>query len=146
MLGAGPLAVRPTVQLVTSPRQLWLPFLVVAGATALGLWLLWLAPHPPCSALLAPPLRNLFGDRVLHSPSHLWFFYHAMRHTHVAASVIGGAFMSALACALVGQAHAGRPRSLREALVSQPVRYGTILFLGLITQTEDLDPAGGPLM
>ncbi len=120
---------RQTGQLVRSQRMLWLPFLVVAFVEVLLIGLIWLAPHPPFSNYLAPPIRYFFTDRVLHYPWHLWFLYLAMKHTYVAASLLVGAFMTGVACAMVRQVHEGRGLSLREALVSRQVRYSRVVIL-----------------
>ena len=78
-------------KLLGPDRALWRPFLATLLVEFLLLLLFWLAPHPPFSTLLAPPIRYVFGDRVLHYPRHLWFLYEAMKHTHLAASVLVGA-------------------------------------------------------
>ena len=127
------LTLRQTARVIRSHRKLWLPFLVVAAVEVLFLGLVWLAPHAPFSAVLAPPLRYFFGDRILHYPWHLWFLYHVMKHTHVAASILIGAFMTGVACAMVRQLHKGQPFSLRDALIEKQVRYGTTVLLWLIT-------------
>lgn len=126
------LTCRQTAQLVGAHRKLWLPFLVVAVVEALFIGLVWLAPHPPYSKLLAPPLRYFFGDRILHYPWHLWFLYHAMKHTHFVASIVIGAFMSGIACVMVRQAHEGIPLSLRTALVSRQVAYGRVVLIWIL--------------
>jgi hypothetical protein len=126
------LTLRQTVKLFASHRKLWLPFLVVAVVEALCVGLVWLAPHPPFSKLLAPPIRYFFSDSVLHYPRHLWFLYFVMKHTHVLAATLFGAFMTGVACAMVAQVHQGQPLSLRDALVSRHVRYWTMVFLWLI--------------
>ncbi|MBI4355961.1 MAG: tetratricopeptide repeat protein [Candidatus Omnitrophica bacterium] len=125
-------AAQQTVKLLGPHRKLWLPFLLVAMVEVGGLLLLWLAPQPPFTRLLAPPIRFFFGDRILHYPWHLWFLYHAMKHTHMAASLLVGAFMTGIACVMVGQSHADQPLSLRAALASRQVRYGTVVLLWLL--------------
>ena len=127
------LAWRGTTQIVTSQRKLWLPFLVVAVAETLFVGLIGLAPQPPFSRLLAPPIHYLFGERVLHYPWHLWFLYHAMTYTHLAASILMGAFMTGIACVMVRQTYTGELLSLRAALISRQVRYGTVLAVWLVT-------------
>lgn len=127
------LAIRFTARLFGSQRKLWVPFLITAFVEALFIGLLWLAPQPPFSKLLAPPVRYFFGDQVLHYPTHLWFLYYAMKHTHLAASIVVGAFLSGVACAMIRQAHEGTSLSLREALMSKHVRYGTVVVVWLIT-------------
>ena len=124
---------RHTAQLLGSQRKLWLPFLLGAFVEALYLGLLWLAPQSPFSAVLAPPVRYVFGDRVLHYPEHLLFLYHAMKHTHLVTSILTGAFLTGIACAMVRQTHEGVKLSLRTALVSRQVRYGRVLLVWLVT-------------
>ena len=70
---------------------------------------------------------------MLHYPAHLWFLYHAMKHTNLAVSILVGAFMSGLACAMVRQTHEGRPLSLRTVLVNGEVPYGRVMLLWLMT-------------
>lgn len=122
-----------TTKLVTTHRKLWVPFLVMAiaelGVLAVG----WLAPHPPFSRLLAPPVRYFFGERVLHYPWHLWFLFHVMKHTYFAAATLIGAFMSGLACEMIRQIHQGQPVSLHVAWTSKRVRYSTMVCLWLIS-------------
>ena len=114
-----------------SRKRLWLPFLVTALVEAFLILLLWLAPQPPWSTVFAPPIRYFFGDRVLHYPWHLWFLYYAMKHTYVMASLLAGAFMSGLACAMVVQQHEGQSISLRDAVHSHRFRYRTVVWIWL---------------
>lgn len=125
------LTLRETAKLAGSQRRLWVPFLLTVSIELCFIGLIWLAPHPPYSALLAPPVRFLFGERVLHYPWHLWFLYHAMRHTHVAASAAAGAFLTGVACAMVEQAHLGAPMSIRGALLGGRLRYGHLVLAWL---------------
>ena len=124
---------RLTVKLVTSQRKLFVPFVIAALVETLFVGMLWLAPHPPFSRVLAPPIRYFFGDRVLHYPVHLWFLYHAMKHTNLFTSILVGAFMSGIACAMVRQVHEQTPLSLRDALVAREVPYARVTLLWLIT-------------
>jgi hypothetical protein len=124
-------AYQHTLRLGGAHRRLWLPFLVVASVEALLLGVLWLAPQEPFSRVLAPPLRFLFSERVLHYPWHVWFLYHAMKHTHLVASLLLGAFMTGIACEMVRQTWSGQPLSFREALIGGRVRYGTTLAIWL---------------
>ncbi|GEM_PF-2142476 len=126
------LVVRQTARVFSSHKKLWLPFLLVAVVEACFLGVIWLAPQRPFSAVLAPPLRYAFGDRVLHYPWHLWFLAHAVKHAYLAASLLLGAFMTGIACAMVGQLHQGNPLSFRDALVSRQVRYRTLVVVWAI--------------
>ena len=126
-------ALRHTAGLLGAQRKLWVPFLVIAFIEAMSIGLAWLAPHPPFSTILAPPVRYFFGDRVLHYPWHLLFLYQVMKHTHVVAATLIGAFMTGVACAMVRQIHEDAPVSLRAALVSRQVGYVRVVILWLIT-------------
>ncbi len=126
------LTFKHTAKLAGSHRKLWLPFLVTLCVEVGFISLCWLAPIPPFSKLLAPPVRYFFGERMLHYPWHLWFLYHVMKHTHFLASTVVGAFMSGLACALVQQTHQGRALSLHDVLASRQVRYLTVTVLWLL--------------
>ena len=122
-----------TAQLTGSQRKLWWPFAITACVELLLIALIWLAPQSPLSSVLAPPIRFFFGERVLHYPWHLWFLYHAMKHTHLVASTLIGAFLSGVACVMVRQVRDGQVPSLRAALISRQVRYPTVLALWLTT-------------
>ena len=122
-------ALRQTVGLIRADQRIWLPFLVTVTVEVLLLLLVWLAPHPPYSKFFAPPIRYFFSDAVLHYPWHLLFLYHVMKHTNVIAAVLVGAYMTGIACAMVGQRFERQPMSLRNALVSRKVRYGRVVLL-----------------
>jgi len=126
-------ALRQTAELFRTQRKLWLPFVLVAFLETFFIGLVWLAPHAPFSALLAPPLRYAFGAKALHYPWHLFVVYRAMQPAHLAATALIGAFMTGIACVMVRQTHDHQPLSLRTALISNQVRYGRVTLLWLIS-------------
>ncbi|MCM8812061.1 MAG: hypothetical protein NC910_03310 [Candidatus Omnitrophica bacterium] len=121
-----------TFQIFGPAQKLWLPFIMALFVEIALVGLVWLAPHPPFSTLLAPPVRYFYSDRVLHYPWHMWFIYYVTKHTHVVASVLAGAFLSGVACEMVRQTHQAKPLSLREALAGKKVRYITVALIWLI--------------
>lgn len=125
--------IRLTVKIFGSHKLLWIPFIVIVLLELLFIAMIWLAPHPPYSKIFAPPIRFFFSDRFLHYPWHLWFLFYAMKHTHLVASVVLGAFMSGIACVMVRQTHQSKPPSMRDALISKDVHYGRVLLLWVIT-------------
>ena len=127
------LALRHTARLLTSERRLWIPYAFIVVGEVLAITAIWLAPHPPFSIILAPPIRYFFSDRVLHYPVHLWFMFHSMRHGHFIVSLVIGAYLSGAVCAMVGQVHQGQPISLRDAIISKRIRYGRVTLLWLVT-------------
>ena len=117
---------RLIVAAFTAHPILWVPFLLAALVDAACIGLVWAAPHPPYAAVLAPIIRHFFGEANLHYPTHLWFLYFSMKYTNVAATLLAGAFLSALACALMEQAYWGVRPSPRSALASQRIHYGRV--------------------
>jgi hypothetical protein len=115
-----------------SHKKLWLPFIAAAFVEVFFIGLVWLAPHPPFSKLLAPPIRYFFSDTVLHYPWHMWFLYYSMKHTHLVASLLAGAFFTGIACVMVMQTYHKKPLSLRNALVEGRVRYLAVAIIWLV--------------
>lgn len=126
-------AVACAFRMFGTDRKLFVPFLITAIAEIVLLLLLWLAPQPPFSALLAPPLRYFYSEQILHYPAHLFFLYHAMRHTHLIAATLVGAFMTGVACDMVRQVHAGAHPTIHEALAGHKIRYGRMMMLWLVS-------------
>lgn len=127
------LALRRFLYLVGPQRKLWLPFFVTALFESVLLGLVWLAPQPPFSLILAPPIRYFSGDRVLHYPWHLWYLFYVMKHTHLVATFLIGAFMSGVACVMVRQAHAGEPLSLAKAITGRQVSFVNVVSVWVLT-------------
>lgn len=121
------------LRLFSSRSRLWAPFLLIAGFQFFLIALVWLAPHPPYSSLLAPPIRYFSGDRVLHYPVHLWYLYHVMKQVHVVANVVAGAYLSGLAALMVRQEHEGKAISIRDARLSGKAHYFSLAALWIIT-------------
>ena len=126
-------SIKQTLQVFSSRRKLWLPFVVTALVEAFLLLLIWLAPQSPFSAVLSPPIQFFSGDRFLHYPWHLWYMYHAMKHTNLIAATLVGAFMTGLACAMVAQQYQRQTVSLRDILLSKRVKYLRVSVLWLVT-------------
>ena len=122
-----------TVRLAGSNRRLLAPFLLCAFVQACLIGLAWLAPQPPFSTLLAPPVRYFYGERALHYPWHLWFLYFSMKHAHLFTSLVIGAYMSGIACAMVQGIHQQANPTMQKALASGKVRYGRTMLLWVIT-------------
>jgi hypothetical protein len=120
-------------RLLGPDRALWRPFVVAAVIEGLFLLGLWIAPHPPFAPFLAPPVAFIFGERALHYPWHPLLLYHAMRFTHDAATLLIGAYLSGIACAMVRQRYEGRGLSVSEARRSGQVRYVTVTLIWLVS-------------
>lgn len=127
------LALRRFSLLFGSQRKLWIPFLITALVEVFFLVLVWLAPHPPFSVVLAPPIRFFSSDRVLHYPWHLWYLFYVMKHTHLLATFLAGAFMSGVASVMVRQAHQQEPLSLGKVIAGRQVSFVNLVLVWVVT-------------
>lgn len=130
-------------KLLGPERALWRPFLITLVVESFLLVILWLAPHPPFSALLASPVQFVFGGQVLHYPWHPLFLYHIMRYTHDVATLLIGAYMTGIACAMVRQLYEGRPLSVSAARQGGQVRYGKLLIVWFVSWMLARGAVGG---
>ncbi len=127
------LALRRFSFLLNTQRKLWVPFLITALVEVVFLILIWLAPHPLFSILLAPPIRYFSGERMLHYPWHLWYLFYAMKHTHLLATFLMGAFMSGAASVMVRQAHRHEPLSLGQVIAQGQISYANLVLVWFLT-------------
>lgn len=122
------------------------PFMIVASLEAIALTLSYLAPRPPLSAILAPPIRALFhypfgstnsGEAFLHYPTN---FLLLSRLLYIGQIIIGatvGVVMTALAVRMISQANEGTSPSRGINLRDSILRYFTLLtFWGVIFLLE----------
>ncbi len=118
-----------------------IPFFIIASLDAIVLILGYLAPRPPLSSILAPPIRALFnypfgstagGEAFLHYPVN---FLLLPRLLYIGQVVIGatvGVVMTAVAVRMVSQANEGVSPSWGINLRDAIFRYFTLLIFWVI--------------
>src|SRR5688572_26847591 len=83
------------------------PFAVVSVVEGLALTVLHLAPRPPVSAVLAPPIRAFFGEVYLHYPMDLALLPRLFGPTQAAITLLLGSFCAGVLAMLVQRAAKG---------------------------------------
>jgi len=130
------------------------PFLIVALLEAIVLALAYLAPRPPLSAILAPPIRALFhypfgstgsGEAFLHYPVNFLLLSKLLYIGQIIIGATVGVVMTALAVRMISQANEGlRPTwgiNLRDGIL----RYFTLfMFWAVVFFLETTASRGLP--
>lgn len=106
----------------SNPRIL-IPFFVVGLVDAIILTVLYLAPRPPLSAVLAPPIRAFWGEQFLHYPMNFLLLPNLFKYVHLIATASIGVLMSGLAIGLIQQTNAGHRPLLSQNLINSFKRY-----------------------
>lgn len=130
------------------------PFLIVALLEVAVLILSYLAPRPPLSAILAPPIRALFhypfgstgsGEAFLHYPINFLLLPRLLYFGQVIIGATVGTLMTALAVRMISQTNEGVSPSWGINLRDAIFRYFTLLILwGLIFSLETAVSRGLP--
>ncbi|MBU3933224.1 MAG: hypothetical protein KKH11_00960 [Candidatus Omnitrophica bacterium] len=96
-----------------------LPFLIVGLFDIVLLILIYLAPQPPFSALLAPPIRAFWGEQFLHYPVNLFLIPRLFNYGHIISTAVIGVLMTGLAIGMLKDAREGvRPGILFNLIKS----------------------------
>ena len=76
---------------------IWIPFVLLGILDLLALLILFLAPSPPVSHLVAPIIRTFWSDRFLHYPVNFILLPKLQAHAHFLITTIFGVFVTGIA-------------------------------------------------
>lgn len=109
-----------------------LPFVIAGLSDALLLIFVYLAPRPPLSALLAPPIKAFWGERFLHYPLNLLLIPRLFEYGRVITTALTGVLMTGTAIGMLKEATQGlRPKILYHLIKSLKI-YPRLLAIWLI--------------
>ena len=112
--------------------NLLIPFFIVGIFDFLILGVIYLAPRPPLSALLAPPIRAFWGEKFLHYPFNLLLIPHLFNYGHIISTAFIGVLMTGLAIGMLSEAkEEGRP-SVLVNLIRAAKRYPSLVAIWLV--------------
>ena len=111
---------------------LLVPFLIVGLFDTLILVLIYLAPRPPLSGLLAPPIRVFWGERFLHYPYNLFLIPKLFNYVHIAATAFIGVLMTGLAIGMLKQVKEGLKPNMLFNLIRSIKMYLRLLVIWLM--------------
>lgn len=121
-------ALRQSWDLLKDNPLLTSPFILLALAEGITLYLLFLAPQEPFSKLLAPPIARFFGEQFVHYPGHLLKLPTLFYFAKIVLSFLPGMFLSAFFVGLIGDIKLDRTTSLRRH-IKAPIRRFFALFI-----------------
>lgn len=114
-----------------NPRVL-IPFVLVGLFDLSILLLIYLAPRPPLSALLAPPIRAFWGERFLHYPFNLLLIPRLFDYGHTISTAFMGVLMTGAAIGMLKQAKEGHKPNILFNLVKSLRMYLRLLVIWLV--------------
>ena len=123
---------RMTFGLFKQNPAVLIPFLLVGLLDASILLLIYLAPRPPLSALLAPPIRAFWGERFLHYPFNLLLIPRLFDYGHIFSTAFMGVLMTGAAIGMLKQAGEGLKPKIFFNLVKSLRMYLRLLVIWLI--------------
>jgi len=123
---------RQTLGILRKNPVTLLPFFIIGLFDTISLVFIYLAPRPPLSIVLAPPIRTFFGERYLHYPFNLLLIPQLFRYTHIMVTATIGVLMTGLAIGLINQAKETDKPGILSNLICALKRYLTLLLIWLI--------------
>lgn len=121
-----------TFKILRAHPVIWLPFVIVGLFDTLVLVLLYLAPRPPLSALLAPPIRAFWGERFLHYPFNLFLIPRLFDYCHIISTAFMGVLMTGAAIGMLKQAKEGTKPNILFNLIKSLRMYLRLLVIWLV--------------
>jgi len=76
---------------------IWIPFIFIGVLDFIALALLFLAPSPPVSYVVAPIIRTFWSARFLHYPENFLLLPKLQAHAHFLIATIFGVFVTGMA-------------------------------------------------
>ncbi len=123
---------RETLKILAENPVIWVPFFIVGLFDAISLILIYLAPQPPLSAILAPVIRAFWGEQYLHYPLNLLLIPRLFGYAHIVTTAIIGVLMTGLAIGTLKEVkEQTRPQILFNFILALK-RYFTLLAIWLI--------------
>ena len=98
---------KETIMIFGRNKNIFLPFFLVGVVDVLLLIMIYLAPQPPLSALLGPPIKVFWGERFLHYPFNLLLIPRLFDIAHIISTALSGVLMTGVAVRMLKEAHSG---------------------------------------
>ena len=98
---------RMTFGLFKQNPNLLIPFLLVGLVDVFLLFMVYLAPQPPLSVLLGPPIKVFWGERFLHYPFNLLLVPRLFDIAHIISTAMIGVLMTGAAVRMLKEADGG---------------------------------------
>jgi hypothetical protein len=121
-----------TLKTLRENPNILIPFLMVGFVDTLILALVYLAPRPPLSSLLAPPIRAFWGEQFLHYPFNLFLIPRLFNYVHTISTAFIGVLMTGLAIGMLKEAKEGLNPGILFNLIKSLRLYLRLLVIWLV--------------
>ncbi len=110
-----------------------LPFTIVAFIEGISLSLLFLAPRPPLSTLLAPPIRKFVGESYLHYPYNFLMLPSLFDYVNIIITIFIASLMIAWSVGMIKEINEGNFHNLMyHTFISAIKRYLAVVIVYII--------------
>lgn len=108
-----------------------IPFVIAGLFDCLLLALIYLAPRPPLSVVLAPPIRAFWGEKFLHYPYNFLIIPRLYSYGHIFSSATISVLMTATAIGMLKEASSGIKPGISVNLRRSIKRYAGLFGIWL---------------
>jgi len=98
---------KETLRILRQNHNILLPFIIVGLVDVVLFFMIYLAPQPPLSAILGPPIKVFWGERFLHYPFNLLLIPRLFDIAHIVSTALIGVLMTGVAVRMLNEAHSG---------------------------------------
>jgi len=111
----------------------WILFAIIGLFDAIALTLLYLAPSPPLSHILAPIIRTLWGEPFLHYPDNFLLLPKLFNHAHFLILTFVGVFITGIVIKKIEAQTQGTSVTTVSAAGAVGRRYIALLSAWIVT-------------
>lgn len=112
--------------------SVFIPFLIVGLFDVFILALIYLAPRPPLSALLAPPIRAFWGERFLHYPFNFFLIPRLFNYGNTISTAFIGVLMTGLAIGMLNETKGGSSPGILFNLIKSIKMYLKLFLIWVV--------------
>lgn len=123
---------RMTFGLFKQNPSILVPFLLVGLVDVILLFIVYLAPQPPLSAILGPPIKVFWGERFLHYPFNLLLVPRLFDLAHIVSTALIGVLMTGAVVMMLKESHNGIKPNLGLSLSKSLRVYLKLLVIWLV--------------
>lgn len=123
---------RITFRLFKQNPSVLVPFFLVGLVDVVMLFIVYLAPQPPFSAILGPPIKVFWGERFLHYPFNLLLVPRLFDLAHIVSTALIGVLMTGAVVRMLKESYAGIKPNLGLSLSKSLRVYLKLLVIWLV--------------
>ena len=123
---------KETIRIFGQNRGIFLPFFIVGIVDIFLLIIIYLAPQPPLSVLLSPPIKVFWGERFLHYPLNLFLIPRLFDLAHTISIAFTGVLMTGTAVRMLEEVHNGSGPDFGRGLTNSLRAYLKIFVIWLV--------------